>query len=58
LEALRNDDVFNSVKDYAFREGLDLDIIIQVMAIELRDRILRKKGWNVDDIDKHDPTLK
>lgn len=55
LQVLRDDDRFNTIKDYAFKEGMALEVIIQVMALYLRDRILAAKGLDVKDIDKDDP---
>lgn len=52
---LKSEDVFNSIKDYAFKTGLPLEIIIEVMGIYLRDKILLEKGWNVKDIDRQTP---
>jgi len=52
---LKSEDIFNSLKDYAFKTGLPLEIIIEVMGIYLRDKILRAKGWNAEDVDRHDP---
>ena len=56
IKSYTEDDRFNEIKDYAFKEGMNLDTIIMVMGIELRDTVLKKKSWNVSDIDKHDPS--
>lgn len=41
-----------TIKNYAFKEGLELGDILDVMGIYLRDKILSDKGWKSEDIDK------
>lgn len=53
---LRTDARINPIKDYAFKEGLGLDEILDILGIYLRDKILSERGINTNDIDKHDPT--
>ncbi len=55
LSAMRDSERFNPLKDYAFKEGLELETLISVMGIALRDMILNKKHWKVEDVDKYDP---
>lgn len=43
-------DEFNEIKEFAFRKGLNLEIIISVLAIYLRDFLLLKLGFKVEDI--------
>ena len=55
LQDMSDDDRFNTLKEYLFQEGLKLEDLVTVMGIYLRDNILKNKGWNTEDIDKHDP---
>lgn len=55
IDGLKNDARINSIKEYAFKEGLELDDIVVVIGIYLRDKILKDKNWNVEDIDKYLP---
>lgn len=56
LTGWQMDERLNSIKDYLFKEGMEIADAIDVMGIELRDRILKSKGWSVDDVDKYMPT--
>lgn len=58
IEQLKDDDKFKPFKDYAFKEGLEIEDIIVVLGICLRDKVLIAKQWNVEDIDQHDPAVK
>ncbi len=58
ISGLQNDDRVNPLKDYLFKEGMEIDDIIFVLGIYLRDRILEQKHWKVEDIDAHDPKNK
>lgn len=58
LEDMQNDDLFNDLKEYAFKEGREIEDIILVAGIHLRDKVLMKKGLNIKDIDKDDPNVK
>lgn len=53
IENLRNDDRLNPLKEWLFKDGSTLEDLFFVMSIHLRDKILREKGWNVEDIDNH-----
>jgi predicted RNase H-like nuclease (RuvC/YqgF family) len=55
VEALRDEERFKTFKDYAFKEGIELEDIFIVMSIFLRDLALPELGFNPEDIDKHDP---
>ena len=35
---------------------MELDDLVIVLGIYLRNKILETKGWNVKDIDKYDPS--
>jgi hypothetical protein len=52
LDDRKNDDSFNPLKEYLFKEGRLIDDLVLVMSIYLRDKILDKKNWSVSDIDK------
>lgn len=41
---------FNNIKNYAFKEGLDFNIIVNVMGIYLRDYALIDNGFNVNEL--------
>ena len=43
------------LEESAFRVGTDIDSILFVGSLYLRDILLVKFGYNFDDIDKHDP---
>lgn len=58
VEDLKDDSRLNTVKEYLFKEGMEIEEIINVLGIHLRDKILSEKGIGVDDIDKHTPNAK
>lgn len=43
-------DEFNEIKEFAFRKGLNLEIIIAVLGIYLRDFLLSELDFKVEDI--------
>lgn len=45
-----NNDDFNLVKDFIYKQGLSLDTVIDVMGIYLRDIALPTLGFNISDI--------
>lgn len=51
LEKQSNKKSFIPLKNFAFKEGKELSLIIQVMAIALRDLALESLGFNLDDLD-------
>ena len=53
VEELREDERINIFKEFLFKDGSTLDDLFTVMSIYLRDKILEKKTWNVEDIDGH-----
>lgn len=57
LKDIQNDDIFNPIKDFAFKEGTDLDVMFVVMGIYLRDIAIPKLGYKMSDVDMSDPTL-
>lgn len=54
---LKNDKRISSIKYYAFKEGLVLDDILDIMGIFLRDKILAERGIAVEVIDVHKPKI-
>lgn len=55
VESLAGDDRFIPFKNFAFNEGLDIDIIFTIMSIYFRDIALPLLGFQYDQIDKSDP---
>lgn len=55
LKEESEDENFSPLKEYLFKEGLELSDLITVMGIYLRDRILKDKGIDLKDIDEHTP---
>lgn len=56
IEALRDDERLNGVKEYLFKDGSTLEEAFAVMSIYLRNKVLTQKNWNVDDIDHQEGT--
>jgi hypothetical protein len=46
------------LKKYAFNKGLPLQYYTPVYGVIIRDKYLKQKGIPIDEIDKHDPTIK
>jgi len=57
INSYKNDERFIKLKDYAFKEGVDLEIITLVLAIRLRDLFLQEIGLTPEDVDRSDPTI-
>lgn len=53
IKTLKEDPRLNPLKEWLFKDGSTLEDLFFVMSIHLRDKILREKGWNVEDIDNH-----
>lgn len=58
INGLKEDLRLNPLKEYLFKEGLDLETLNIVLGVYLRDKILAEKGWNIEDVDKYDPAKK
>lgn len=58
IEGLKNDIRMNGIKEYLFKEGMELSEIVDVLGIYLRDKILGEKKWRVEDVDRYDPEIK
>lgn len=56
VKSLENDERFNSFKDFAYKEGIDLEPIFTVMSIYLRDIALPLLGFDYAQIDQTDPS--
>jgi len=54
VESLREDERLNPLKEWLFKDGSTLEDLFFVMSICLRDKVLIKKNWNVEDIDQHE----
>lgn len=52
IEKHTNEDNFNKIKEFAFKKGLKLDVILEVLGIYLRDLALPELGFKFDDIKK------
>lgn len=55
IESLQNEDRFTKFKDFAFKEGIELDAIFIVMSLYLRDIAIPLLGFKIEEIDKTDP---
>ncbi len=58
IDEIKDDTRINPIKEYLFKEGMEIGDIIVVLGIYLRDKILKERGVTVDDIDKYDPEKK
>jgi len=58
VRSISNEQRFIPIKDYAYKEGIDLNLLIVVMGVYLRDLALPKLGFKPEDIDASDPTKK
>lgn len=55
VAVLKDDPRINPIKEYLFKSGMEWEDIIEVLGIYLRDKILKEKGIDPKDIDRHDP---
>lgn len=55
LKSLSSDARIIPLKDYAFKEGIELDDIITVMGVYLRDKALKRLGYTLQQIDESEP---
>ncbi len=49
VESMSNKEEFTSLKDFAFKEGIEIDAIFIVMSIYLRDLALASLGFNKEE---------
>ncbi|MDR0681788.1 MAG: hypothetical protein LBG15_08080 [Dysgonamonadaceae bacterium] len=54
-EKFFGDDDIRNIKEFAFSQGNPLHIYMQMMGIIIRDRYLKMKGIDVNEIDRNDP---
>jgi hypothetical protein len=55
IDELKQDSRLNPLKEYLFKEGLEISAAVEVLGIYLRNKILAEKGIKIDDIDNHEP---
>lgn len=55
IRDMMNDVRFNPLKNFAFVDGLEIDFVVLVASLYLRDLALAKLGFAYDDIDKTKP---
>jgi hypothetical protein len=53
VEELKEDTRINPIKEYLFKEGMEISEILDVLGIYLRDLILKEKNISTEDIDKY-----
>jgi len=51
-------DCKNKLENAAFIAGVDVDSVLLVAAINIRNRIIKELHFKIDDIDKYDPSKK
>ncbi len=56
IKSFEEDPRLNPLKEFLFKDGSTLADLIEVMGVYLRDRVLKEKNINVEDIDKDSPT--
>ena len=54
-EKFFNFEDLNKIKDFAFKQGNNLQYYSIIFALLIRDKYFEVKGINLDDIDKHTP---
>lgn len=50
IKTKSNLEAFNQIKNYAFIEGIELDIVIKIMGIHLRDFALSDNGFDIKQL--------
>ena len=58
IKAVENEDRFIPLKNFAYREGLDLGVIILVTGLYLRDIALPLLNFRIEDVELTDPSPK
>jgi len=56
VESYRDDLKFVPLKDFAFKQGIELELVELAASLYLRDQALPKFSFTQEDIDKTDPT--
>jgi len=57
IKSYKDDDHFSPLKEFVFKQGIDLEIVLLVMSLYLRDIALPEFNFSGSDIDKSDPNL-
>ena len=57
IDGLKDDTRINGIKEYLFKEGMELSEMVDVLAIYLRDKILEERHIAVEDVDTHTPKV-
>ncbi len=52
----KNKEFFEKLYEVAFADGVDIEKIMRVVGIELRDRVLEMKGLLHTEVDQHSPS--
>ena len=52
IKDMANESMFIPLKNYAFTQGIDLEILLNIVAIYFRDIALNHCGFKVEDLDK------
>lgn len=53
IQTLKEDERMNQIKEYLFKEGLEIEDLEFVLGIYLRDKILKDKDLKMEDIDNY-----
>lgn len=55
VQTLKEDERINGIKEYLFKEGMEIQDIMDVLGLYLRNLILAEKNISTDDIDTTTP---
>lgn len=55
ITSYKENEKYIPLKDFAFKQGIDLGLIETVASLYLRDKALSKFGFTTDDVDKTTP---
>ncbi len=47
--------IYNKIHDVAFNEGMEIEKLTRIIALELRDKVLSRLNKHPSEIDQHDP---
>ncbi len=54
-EFKKKDECQNEIEKAAYRSGVDVDAILLVAAIDIRDKVIKDLGLEIEDVDRFDP---
>ena len=54
IDEMKDDKRLNPIKEYLFKEGREIEEIVLIFGIYLRDIILKEMGIEITEIDKHE----